>query len=123
MHNLAKIQKSFEKPKTQHLVVEIFEITQKNLIDGDNLCRILQNFCQNMNLNIVSFLKHQFEPFGFSVVFILQESHLAAHSWPELGCLHLDILTCGNDLEFDKIQLFWTQNLPNCSIKITKLNY
>ena len=110
------------KPKTQHLVIEISQIAQKNLINS-NLSQILQNFCLATNLNVVNFLEYQFEPFGFSAVFILQESHLAAHSWPEIGYLHLDILTCGDGLNLVKIRHFWNQNLQNSLVKITELRY
>ena len=39
---------------------------------------------------------HRFEPHGVSVVVIVEESHLAIHTWPEYGYAEIDIYTCGD---------------------------
>ena len=43
---------------------------------------------------IVETRAHAFETQGITVVAILAESHIALHTWPELGCLTLDMFTC-----------------------------
>lgn len=42
---------------------------------------------------------HRFEPIGLSGVAILSESHLAVHTWPELGYAAVDAFTCGDHVE------------------------
>jgi S-adenosylmethionine decarboxylase proenzyme len=37
---------------------------------------------------------HQFEPYGVTGTVILEESHLAIHTWPELGGVTLDVYVC-----------------------------
>ena len=37
-----------------------------------------------------------FNPFGVSGVVIISESHLAIHTWPELGYAAVDLFTCGD---------------------------
>jgi S-adenosylmethionine decarboxylase len=37
----------------------------------------------------------RFSPQGASGVVILAESHLAVHTWPELGFAAVDVFTCG----------------------------
>ena len=39
---------------------------------------------------------HMFNPYGVSGVVIISESHLAIHTWPELGYAAVDLLTCGD---------------------------
>lgn len=46
--------------------------------------------------HVVESLFRHFEPHGVSGVVILAESHLAIHTWPELGCAAVDIFTCGS---------------------------
>ena len=38
---------------------------------------------------------HMFNPYGVSGVIIISESHLAIHTWPELGYAAVDLFTCG----------------------------
>ena len=35
---------------------------------------------------------------------ILSESHLSAHTWPELGYVHLDVVTCVKRLTGRKLR-------------------
>ena len=37
-----------------------------------------------------------FNPYGVSGVVIISESHLAIHTWPELGYAAVDLFTCGD---------------------------
>ena len=39
---------------------------------------------------------HPFEPQGVTGSAVLSESHINLHSWPEDGCLFVDIATCGD---------------------------
>jgi S-adenosylmethionine decarboxylase len=38
---------------------------------------------------------HKFSPQGVSGVVVISESHLAIHTWPELGYCAVDVFTCG----------------------------
>ena len=42
---------------------------------------------------------HHFSPFGVSGVVVIQESHLAIHTWPEYGYAAVDIFTCGDAVD------------------------
>ena len=42
---------------------------------------------------------HQFNPHGVSGVVIISESHLAIHTWPELGYAAVDLFTCGEQCD------------------------
>ena len=37
-----------------------------------------------------------FSPQGVSGVVVISESHLAIHTWPELGYAAVDVFTCGD---------------------------
>lgn len=38
----------------------------------------------------------EFEPAGFTAVYVLAESHVSVHTYPERGSLFLDAFTCGS---------------------------
>lgn len=44
---------------------------------------------------IISSTFHHFSPFGVSGVVVIQESHLAIHTWPEYRYAAVDLFTCG----------------------------
>lgn len=41
---------------------------------------------------------HKFSPQGVSGVVVISESHLAIHTWPELGYAAIDVFTCGESV-------------------------
>jgi len=41
---------------------------------------------------------HKFSPQGVSGVVVISESHLAIHTWPELGYAAVDVFTCGSSV-------------------------
>ncbi len=44
--------------------------------------------------HIVNYVEHQFNPEGFTAVWLLSESHLAIHTYPELGKTYLELSGC-----------------------------
>lgn len=42
---------------------------------------------------------HKFSPQGISGVVVISESHLAVHTWPELGYAAVDVFTCGDRVD------------------------
>jgi len=42
---------------------------------------------------------HHFSPFGVSGVVVIQESHLAIHTWPEYRYAAVDLFTCGEPVD------------------------
>lgn len=55
---------------------------------------IANNIIKDLELNVVEKISHLFSPKGVTLAFILSESHLIIHTWPELGYLHIDLVTC-----------------------------
>jgi S-adenosylmethionine/arginine decarboxylase-like enzyme len=65
------------------------------LIDNEkHLRRAADNFCKKLDVTVLETLAHSFEPQGRTVIYMLAESHIAIHSWPELKYVHIDMVTC-----------------------------
>ncbi|MDP2684036.1 MAG: S-adenosylmethionine decarboxylase [bacterium] len=58
-----------------------------------------------LKLTIVKKIDNKFEPIGRTLVYLLSESHLAIHTWPEFNTIHIDLLSCGNIkiTDFDRV--------------------
>ena len=46
------------------------------------------------NLTVLGSYFHLFENKSFTGVIALSESHVAMHTWPELGVVNIDVYTC-----------------------------
>jgi len=47
-----------------------------------------------MNLSVVQSTIHEFSPIGISGVLVIEESHIAIHTWPEYNYVAIDFFTC-----------------------------
>jgi S-adenosylmethionine decarboxylase proenzyme len=65
------------------------------LSDLDALRRLCLQAVADNDLQAVGELFHRFPaPGGVTGVVLLAESHLAVHTWPELGAVTLDVYVC-----------------------------
>lgn len=80
-------------PYIEHWVLQLFGVHPEKIDDPDVLQTTVQDAVGKLGLTSVGIHSHFFGP-GVSTVAILSESHLSVHTWPELGYVHLDIVTC-----------------------------
>ncbi|MBS7616215.1 adenosylmethionine decarboxylase [Candidatus Bathyarchaeota archaeon] len=80
-----------------HIIAEFLGVSPEKIAKAENLREILDRVVAKSNLHVVSSSFHQFEPYGVSAVYLLSESHLSIHTWPEYSYVALDIFTCGED--------------------------
>lgn len=57
---------------------------------------------QLMQLSIVNVTIHEFAPIGVSGVVVIEESHIAIHTWPEHHYVAIDIFTCNDAYELEE---------------------
>jgi S-adenosylmethionine decarboxylase len=55
---------------------------------------VIPKLCKSFGLTIVDRLSHHFSPFGATAIYILAESHLVLHTWPEESFATLEIFSC-----------------------------
>lgn len=79
-------------PVIKHFValvkVEPFENSIEKIED------VAQSIIGDLDLNVVKKFSHIFFPQGITLIYILSESHLIIHTWPESGFIHIDMVTC-----------------------------
>jgi S-adenosylmethionine decarboxylase len=86
---------SQSKISGKHLVADITNITNSELLHNIDCVKILlDNICEQYNYTILCKNEHQFEPFGFTILYLLAESHLSIHTFPEQNYFAFDIYTC-----------------------------
>ena len=79
----------------QHVLAEFFECDPNTLNSIDKVEKYMIDAALECGATIVQKCFHMFSPYGVSGVVIISESHLAIHTWPELGYAAVDLFTCG----------------------------
>ncbi len=78
-----------------HLLLEVYDIEYNLLNDTIPLLEVIQRGISRAKMTILNIFTHKFEPQGLTIVIALSESHVSCHTWPEKGCIAIDIYTCG----------------------------
>ena len=72
----------------KHLICDFKNITNTKLLnDKLGLKLLCKNLCIEHNFTILGEIDHEFHPQGCSFVFLLSESHLSVHTFPEKNIL------------------------------------
>lgn len=56
--------------------------------------KLMDDIIQSSSLTLIDKKFNQFAPHGVTGIYLLEESHLSAHSWPENGYIALDLFSC-----------------------------
>ncbi len=80
----------------RHLLIDFHEVSAERLDDGELLSHLLAEAARLGGLTPLGPpVLHRFEGGGLTGYLLLSESHIAVHTYPELGFAALDIFACG----------------------------
>jgi spermidine synthase len=79
----------------RHIIVEFYECDAKKINNVANIEQIMLKAAEIAGATIINSTFHHFSPFGVSGVIVIEESHLAIHTWPEYQFASIDLFTCG----------------------------
>jgi S-adenosylmethionine decarboxylase len=83
----------------RHILVEMYECNFDILNDIGKVEKIMVNAALEAGAEVREAVFHKFSPQGVSGVVVISESHLAIHTWPELGYAAVDVFTCGETVD------------------------
>jgi S-adenosylmethionine decarboxylase len=83
----------------RHVLAEVYGCDRHILDDLDSVQEIMKAAALKAGAEIREVAFHKFAPQGVSGVVVISESHLAIHTWPELGYAALDVFTCGDKVD------------------------
>ena len=98
----------------KHIILDLYEVNTEILQSiNTTTLYIFNNFIEHIlktaNVHLLSKNVHFFDfnhenkkiEGAFTALYLLSESHLSIHTWPEKGYIAIDIFTCGNcDVEY-----------------------
>lgn len=121
-HQLNVEKTEFTAPYIDHWVVQTHGVAPELLDDTEKLKTLLNGVVESLELTAVSDHSHYFGP-GVSTVIILSESHLSAHTWPENGYMHVDIVTCEEKINEDRLRAVFARAFAPEKIQLSQLVY
>ena len=78
-----------------HILVEFMNCDPHIMNDVAAIEKDMVAAAQKAGATVINSTFHHFSPYGVSGVVVIQESHLAIHTWPEYGYAAVDLFTCG----------------------------
>ncbi len=98
----------------KHLVLDIKNI--RNPFTCESIMHMLDGICDTYNLTVINKTVHNFDNSrkAFTALYLLAESHLSVHSFPERNAIMLDLYCCrewGEDCPYDDIKWLFRQTL------------
>ncbi len=79
----------------RHVLAEFYECDAEVLNDAARIERLMNEAARLSGATIVQSVFHVFSPHGVSGVVVVEESHLAVHTWPEHRYAGVDYFSCG----------------------------
>ena len=83
-----------------HMICDIKNIENMELLNNiTQLKRLLDTICEKNKYTILQKTEHSFEPQGSTIIYMLTESHISIHTFPEKKYMAFDIYTCRSYLD------------------------
>lgn len=79
----------------RHLLLEVYNVDFEAINDVESLQNAMIGGINRAKMTILNVYSHCFVPQGCTIVITLEESHVSCHTWPEEGCIAVDVYTCG----------------------------
>ncbi len=106
-------------PLGRHLLLDFYDCRTHTLSNARLTKKIMTSAAKFSKAHIVDVVFHTYNPHGVSGVVIIRESHLAIHTWPEHAFASVDIFTCGQQINPQKIQQYLQKHFQAKKVKAT----
>ncbi len=83
----------------RHILVEFMNCKADVLNDVSIIENAMVEAAKIAGATVINSTFHHFSPYGVSGVVVIQESHLAIHTWPEYRYAAVDLFTCGDTVD------------------------
>lgn len=81
----------------KHMICDLANIRNMGRLESmTEMCALFDIICQKYDFTVLGKIEHVFDPQGLSLIYMLSESHISVHTFPEKQYLAMDIYTCRN---------------------------
>lgn len=101
-----------------HLLIEL--TGGKGLDDAARVERAFRDCVAACGATLLHLHTHRFEPYGITGVAMLAESHITAHTWPEIGYGAFDVFMCGTATPWPAVDVL-RRTFSATDIRVSKI--
>ena len=105
-----------------HQIVEFNGCEEAKIDNSDFIREIFLKAAKLGNATIVNECFHEFSPYGITGVLVIAESHISIHTWPEHKYVAVDIFSCGDKVDYNKIIDYLKDKLKCKNFSSTSIN-
>ena len=101
-----------------HLIADVYNINNAELLANiDGVEPLMIKIIEKGQLNVLGDIKHQFKPIGATILYLLSESHLSIHTYPERNYCAIDLYCCNSLINMgDILEVIYNYFDGNCVI-------
>lgn len=120
-----KLRRKLEdKIYKDHRIAQVWGVEDVLVLDSEEKLReVFNSICRELELKVVNRFVHKFSPEGISLIYVLSQSHLAVHTWPEAGYLHVDVFTCSKSPRLNFLKRIIRKYIKGTRYKAGKVQY
>lgn len=79
----------------KHMICDIKDIKNNDLIhDLEGIKSLLDTICKQNDFSVLEKVEYKFHPEGLTLLYLLSESHISIHTFPERKYIAFDLYTC-----------------------------
>ena len=104
-----------------HYVVDIDNIKNEQIYDNEFIKKLCDKLLSKTGVNVLNEIHHEFKPQGYTALYLLSESHMSIHTWPENGKIRLDLFSCEVNGKFDDALITLKDVFKDAQIRIKTL--
>ena len=96
----------------KHITLDMYGVDKKRLRDYERVYNLLDKMPDKIGMRklttpyVVTCKSERTKDSGISGFVMIYESHISCHTWPEKGCVSMDVYSC-NDFDEKKVTRFF----------------
>ncbi len=87
----------------RELIADVEDIENVSLLGTiDGVSPLMEKIIDICKLNVVAKCEYQFTPIGVTMLYLLSESHLTIHTYPEKKACSINLYTCNPETDLNE---------------------
>lgn len=83
------------------LIADVEDVDNFDLLETiEGVKPLMEKIIVNCKLNVVNSCEYQFNPIGATMLYLLAESHLTIHTYPEKKACSINLYSCNANIDF-----------------------